>query len=243
MGSAVVYTRYEVLRTVRNRYFFVFSLIFPLILFFTIAGTNRHARVEGIGFPLYYMTGMIAFGTLAAVVAGGSRIALERSAGWTRQMRITPLPVRSYFAAKLVTSYLMAAISIILISLAGVSLGVHLGAGAWLVMAGLVLVGLVPFAVLGILLGQLLGVDSMGPAIGGITSLFSLLGGAFGPLATSGALYSITKLLPSFWVVQAGKTAVGGGDWPLEGWVVIAVWSAVLGRLAVMAYRRSSTRA
>jgi ABC-2 type transport system permease protein len=243
MGSTAVYTRYEVIRTVRNRYFFIFSLVFPLILYFTIAGTNRHATVEGIGFPLYYMTGMIAFGTLAAVVAGGSRIALERSAGWTRQMRITPLPVRSYFGAKLLTSYLMAAISILLISLAGVSLGVHLGAGAWLEMAGLVLVGLIPFAVLGILLGHLLGADSMGPALGGITSLFSLLGGAFGPLATSGTLYRITKLLPSFWVVQAGKTAVGGGDWPLEGWVVIAVWSAVLGRLAVMAYRRSSARA
>jgi ABC-2 type transport system permease protein len=243
VSGAAVYTRYEVLRTVRNRYFFVFSLVFPLVLYFTIAGTNRHARVEGIGFPLYYMTGMIAFGTVAAVVAGGSRIALERSVGWTRQMRITPLSVRSYFGAKLVTSYLMAAISIVLISLAGVSLGVRLGAGAWLVMAGLVLVGLVPYAVLGVVLGHVLTVDSMGPALGGLTSLLSLLGGAFGPLATSGTLFDVTKLLPSFWVVQAGKTAAGGGAWPLEGWVVIAVWTVVLARLALLVYRRSSERA
>jgi ABC-2 type transport system permease protein len=240
--SATTYTRYEVVRTVRNRYFFVFSLVFPLVLFFTIAGTNRHARVDGISFPLYYMTGMIAFGTVAAVIAGGSRIAAERSVGWTRQMRITPLSVQAYFRAKLLTSYLMAVASIVLISLAGVSLGVHLGAGAWLVMAGLVLVGLVPFAVLGILMGHLLTVDSMGPAMGGLTSLLSLLGGAFGPLATSGVLYDIVKLLPSFWIVQAGKTAIGGGGWPFEGWLVIAIWTVVLVRLAMLVYRRSTAR-
>jgi ABC-2 type transport system permease protein len=242
VSGALLYTRYEVLRTVRNRYFFIFSLVFPLVLFFTIAGTNRKAKVDGIGFPLYYMTGMIAFGTVAAVVAGGSRIALERSVGWTRQMRITPLSVRSYFRAKLITSYLMAVISIVLISLAGMSLGVSLRAGGWLTMGGLVLVGLIPFAVLGILLGHLLTVDSMGPAMGGLTSLLSLLGGAFGPLATSGALYTIIKLLPSFWVVQAGKTAVRGQGWPLEAWIVLAVWTVVLARLALVAYRRSSAR-
>jgi ABC-2 type transport system permease protein len=241
--STLTYTRYEVVRTVRNRYFFIFSLIFPLILFFTIAGSNRHTRIDGIGFPLYYMTGMIAFGTLAGVIAGGSRIALERSVGWTRQMRITPLTVPSYFRAKLTTGYLMAAISIVLISFAGVSLGVSLDARQWLTMAGLVLVALIPFAVLGILMGHLLTVDSMGPAMGGLTSLFSLLGGAFGPLATSGMLHSIVELLPSYWLVQAGKTALVGGGWPAKGWLVIAVWTVVLTRLAFVAYRRSSIRA
>jgi ABC-2 type transport system permease protein len=45
-------------------------------------------------------------------------------------------------------------------------------------MLGLLLVGLIPFAVLGILLGHLVSVDSLGPVIGGGTSLLALLGGA-----------------------------------------------------------------
>jgi ABC-2 type transport system permease protein len=241
--SSITYTRYEVVRTLRNRYFFVFSLIFPLILFFAIAGPNRHGTLDGISFPLYYMTGMIAWGSMAAVIAGGARIALERSVGWTRQMRITPLSVRAYFRAKLVTGYLMAGISIVLIALAGRSLGVALPPARWLEMVGLVLVGLVPFAVLGIVIGHLVSVDAMGPAMGGATSLFALLGGAWGPIGTSGLLHRVTELLPSYWLVQAGRAALDGDGWPLEGWLVILVWTVVLGRLAAVVYRRDTARA
>lgn len=240
--SSLVYTRYEVLRTVRNRRFFVFSLIFPLVLFYVVAGNNRHAHLDGISFPLYYMTGMIAFGTMTAVVAGGARIALERSLGWARQMRITPLTVGAYFRAKLVTGYLMALVSLVLISVAGLSLGVHLAAGHWAVLAGLVLVGIAPFAVLGILMGNLLSADSMGPALGGVVTLFALLGGSFGELFTSGVMHTIIELLPSYWLVQASASALGGQGWPLEGWMVIAAWTAGFTVLAWLAYQRDTAR-
>ena len=46
--SRSTYVRYEVLRTIRNRRFLIFSLIFPLILFLTIAGENRHVTIDGI---------------------------------------------------------------------------------------------------------------------------------------------------------------------------------------------------
>ena len=241
--SSLTYTRYEMLRTLRNRRFFIFSLIFPLVLFYVIAGENRHAHADGISFPLYYMTGMIAFGTMSAVVAGGARIAVERTLGWARQMRITPLSVGAYFGAKLVTSYLMALISLVLISLAGLSLGVHLAVAHWAVLAGLVLVGIAPFAVLGILMGNLLGADSMGPALGGVVTLFALLGGAFGQLFTSGVLHQVIEALPSYWLVQAAAAALGGKGWPLQGWIVIAAWSAGLALLAQLAYRRDTGRA
>ena len=39
------------------------------------------------------------------MIAGGARIAAERSVGWHRQLRVTPLPVRTYFAAKVLTGY------------------------------------------------------------------------------------------------------------------------------------------
>ena len=49
-------------------------------------------------------------------------------------------------------------------------------------MTGLILVGLVPFAALGILLGHLLNTDSIGPAMGGGVSLLAFLGGTWFPL-------------------------------------------------------------
>ena len=94
------YLRYELLRTVRNRRFFFFSLAFPLILYFLIAGPNRNEDDiggSGLSAPLYFMVGLAAFGTMNAMLGAGARIAGERSVGWNRQLRITPLPPRTYF--------------------------------------------------------------------------------------------------------------------------------------------------
>jgi hypothetical protein len=52
------------------------------------------------------------------------------------------------------------------------------------------------------------------------------------------------KALPSYWLVQAGKTVVlRTGGWPAEAWIVIAAWTAILVPLAVLAYRRTAARA
>jgi ABC-2 type transport system permease protein len=79
--------------------------------------------------------------------------------------------------------------------------------------------------------------------MGGATALFALLGGAWGPLASGGFLRNLSEAIPSYWLVQAGKLALGGGAWPLKGWLVLAVWTAVLGRLAMRAYRQDTARA
>jgi ABC-2 type transport system permease protein len=237
------YLRCETLRMLRNWKFLVFSLAFPLILFFAITATRRHATLDGIPVPLYFMTGMAAWGTMSAVVASGARIASERVAGWTRQMRITPLPARTYFGGKILGGYIMALVSIAALYLAGTALGVRLDARQWLVMTGLLLVALVPFAVLGILLGHVVRVDAIGPALGGIVSLFALLGGTWGPLVSGGVLHKIIEWLPSYWLVQAGATALGQGGWPpARAWIVVVAWTAALTLLATRAYRRDTAR-
>lgn len=240
--TQLTYLRYEVIRTYRNRRFLLFSLAFPLILFLTVAGPHKDATIVGIPFPLYYMTGMVAWGTMVAVISSGARIAAERQVGWTRQLRITPLPTWSYFAAKIFCGYLMALLSMLVLFVAGSFIGVHLTFSQWFVMVGLLLVGLIPFSVLGIMLGHWLTTDSLGPAIGGTTSLFALLGGAYGPLVNGGVLLTVVKCLPSYWLVIAGKTALGGGGWPAQAWLVIAVWSVVTTALAVRVYRRDTRK-
>ena len=143
---------------------------------------------------------------------------------------------------KVLCGYLMAVLTLAVLYLAGVMVGVSLSAGVWVAMTGLILVGLVPFVLLGILLGHLLTTDSLGPAMGGVTSLLALLGGAWGPLATTGVLLTLVKVLPSYWLVQAGKTAVGGHGWPVEAWAVLGVWVLGLGWLARRMYLRDTAR-
>ena len=42
--APLTYMRYELLRTFRNRRFFILSLGFPLVLYFVIAGPNRNVQ-------------------------------------------------------------------------------------------------------------------------------------------------------------------------------------------------------
>jgi ABC-2 type transport system permease protein len=139
-------------------------------------------------------------------------------------------------------SYGMAVISLGLLYAAGLVLGVHLEARAWLEMTGLLLLGLIPFAALGVFLGHVLTAESSGPAIGSLTALLALLGGTWLPLPDHGFLHSLGQDLPSYWLVQASRTATGGHAWPAHGWIVIAAWTAVAAALAARAYRRDTDR-
>ena len=127
MNGALSYTRYELLRVFRNARFFIFSLGFPLVLYYVIAGGNKNVsnlNGSGISAPLYFMVGLASFGTMNAILAAGARISPERAVGWNRQLRITPLSVRAYFRAKVISGYLMALLTLALLYAAGISLGV-----------------------------------------------------------------------------------------------------------------------
>ncbi|MGH2854222.1 MAG: ABC transporter permease [Solirubrobacteraceae bacterium] len=243
--NALLYTRYELLRTLRNRRFFVLSLGFPLVLFFLIAGpqrSNHSLGGTGIPAPLYYMIGMVSFGTMSGMLSSGARIAAERAVGWNRQLRISPLSTRAYLRAKVLTAYMMALLTILVLYASGVALGVSLSAGKWLQMTALILVSLVPFAALGIAVGHMLTPDSIGPAVGGGVGLLAFLGGTWFPIPHSGFLHDVAQLLPSYWLVQASHVALGGHAWPGRAWLVIGAWTVVLALLARRAYRHDTGR-
>ena len=243
--SDLAYTRFELLRAVRNKRFFFFSLGFPLILFFLTAAPNKDTtNLEGTGLsaPLYFMVSMASWGTMTAMLGTGARIAGERQVGWNRQLRISPLSPFAYLRAKVAIAYLMALASLLTMYASGTILGVSLPVGEWLAMTGLILIALIPFAAAGIFVGHRLTVESVGPAIGGGTAVLALLSGTWFPV-TSGFLHDAGQALPSFWLVQAGRVATGGGGWSATGWLVVAGWSVAMILLAARAYRGDTERA
>jgi ABC-2 type transport system permease protein len=242
--SAVVYTRYELLRTVRERRLLLFGFGFPLVLYFVIAVPNRHMSNfagSGVSAPLYYMVSLASFGTMMSMMSTGGRIAGERQVGWTRQLRITPLSARSYLRAKIMSGYAMAGLSLLLLYVAGAALGVNLPAHTWIEMTALIAVGLIPFAALGIALGHMLTVDAIGPALGGTVSLLALVSGTWFPV-NSGFLHDVGQFLPSYWLVQAGRISLHGGAWGAKGWAVVLGWTVVLVAAAGYAYVRDTGR-
>ena len=126
------------------------------------------------------MSGMVAWGTMGAVIGSGARDrrrAADRleppAAGDAAGGPVVP-------AGRVATGYALALVSMAAIYTAAVGLGVRLPADRWVAMTAMVLVGLVPFAVIGIFLGHVISAESIGPAIGGLTSLFALLAGPTG---------------------------------------------------------------
>jgi ABC-2 type transport system permease protein len=242
--TSLAYTRFELKRTFRNHRLLLFSLGFPVVLFFVIAAPNGDESDfagSGISMPLYFMVGMASFGAMVALISSGARIAAERTDGWTRQLRITPLSPAAYFRAKLVTGYAMASSTIALLYASGALVGVRVDGGRWLVMTALILVGLLPFAALGVLLGHLLTADTIGAASGGVVSLLTLVSGTWVPL-DDGVIQDLAQFLPSYWLAQASRVSLGGEAWGVLGWSVIAGWTLALGWLARLAYHRDTDR-
>jgi ABC-2 type transport system permease protein len=241
----LAYTRYELLRAFRNKRFLFFSLGFPLLLYVLTAAPNKDtANLEntGLSAPLYFMVSMASWGTMTAMLSTGARIAGERQVGWNRQLRVSPLSPFSYLRAKVAIAYLMAALSLLTMYVAGTILGVSLPVGDWLAMTALILIALVPFAAAGIFVGHKVTVESVGPAIGGGTAVLALVSGTWFPV-TSGFLHDLGQVLPSYWLVQAGRVALGGSAWSATGWMVVAGWSVVMIALAARAYRGDTGRA
>ena len=243
--NTATYTRYELVRTIRNRRVVIFSLGFPVILFLAIAAPNRNVTDfsgTGISIPLYFMVGLAAFATMNAMLASGGRIAADRAVGWNRQLRVSPLSPSAYIGTKVLTGYLLAGLSIIVLYACGVAVGVSLPAVRWLAMTGLILIGLIPFAALGIALGHLLSSDSIGPAVGGLVGVLALLGGSWFPISGHGFLHDLAQALPSYWLVQASRVGLGQSGWGLHGWVVMALWTFALIALAIRAYQHDTGR-
>jgi ABC-2 type transport system permease protein len=241
--SGLVYARYELLRTFRNRRFWFFSLGFPLVFFWLIA-SPQHDKIiahTGLTYATYYMISLAAFGTMMSMISTGARIAGERQVGWTRQLRISPLSVRAYFRAKVLTGYVMALLSLAALYISGALLGVSLPAGHWAGMTGLIVVGALPFAALGVLVGHLVNTDAVGPLMGGLVSILAFLSGTWFPI-TGGFLHSFGQFLPSWWLVQARNVALDGQGWNARGWITVAAWTAILAAGAAWAYRRDTGR-
>jgi ABC-2 type transport system permease protein len=250
--STLTYARFELLRTVRNRQAMVFTVAFPIIMYFLLAGPNKDEHNfggdakhhTGLFAPQYYMVGLLSFGAMVAVLSGGVRIAAERTIGWNRQLRLTPLSALGYLRTKILTGYVMALGSIALLYAAGITLGVRLPVSDWLEMTALVLIALSPFAAMGVAMGHLLNDDAAGTALGGGVSLFAFLGGTWFPITGDGLFVDFCQLLPSYWLVQAGHVGLGASNpWGAEGWLVIAAWTGASAAFAAWAYQRDTRRA
>ncbi len=72
------------------------------------------------------MVAMAGYGAMIGALSIGARIAAEREVGWNRQLRLTPLSPRTYFRAKVLTTYALLPHPIAVLFVVGLLLGAHM---------------------------------------------------------------------------------------------------------------------
>jgi ABC-2 type transport system permease protein len=225
------FLRFEVVRLVRNLRYVGISVGFPVV-FYILFLHNEHpaAHIAGTTWRTYFMVSMASFGAMvSALNAGGTRLAAERASGWTRQLRVTPLPSWSYVATKITASMVIVLPVISVVEVTGLLLGgVRLGFGTWVALTLVLWGAALPFAALGVLVGFVASGETAYPLITALMFLLSFFGGLFTPVADLPvALRHVASFLPSYhdaslgWAVVAGRLPGAGDAGVLLGYAVL----------------------
>ncbi|MEU9198229.1 ABC transporter permease [Streptomyces sp. NPDC006530] len=234
------YIRLEILRLVRNGGYLMMSLIMPVGLYVTLAGggPDQESMVRA-------MVGAAAFGALGVVITNGTGIAEDRSLGWLRQLRLTPLSPVQVVIARGAVATCLGILPIVVIGLIGKFYrGVELSAGTWLEIFLLLWVGIAPLAMLGIGIGYLFKAQ-LAQIAGTVSYLtLTLLGGLMMPTDTLPSwLQPLSRETPVYRYAQLSWDAAANSAPSGTGLGVLALWTALLAAFAAFAYRRGGRRA
>ncbi|AUI57217.1 ABC transporter permease [Amycolatopsis sp. BJA-103] len=233
----------EIVRTFRSTRFVLFAVAFPVLMFLLQANVFGSADVNISG---VIMVNMMAFGTFSAAMTSGAKLAIERSTGWQRQLRLTPLTGTGYLGGKALSAMLVALPSLLLVPLVGVLVqGVHLDAAGWLRLVLGIWLGAIPLVLLGLLLGQFGTPESMQPMNMIVMMGMGFLGGMWIPIdGMPSWMADLAQATPTYWLIQLVRPVVT--DHLTVSFTaalgVLAAWTLVLGALVIRRYRKDSAR-
>jgi ABC-2 type transport system permease protein len=245
--AMAAYLRLELRRALRNRRYFVFAIGFPVVfyLLYTAILPGGGAANPDPRWPAYFMVSMAAYGMIGAALSNAVPIAQERASGWTRQLRITPLPAPAWIATKLTVAYLTALPSLALVGIVAIFLNhVSLPAGTWAEIAVSLALGVLPFAAIGLLFGFLFDVTTAQPAVMISYIVMAILGGLWIPVTTfPDTLATIAQIMPTYHFANLGWASLLDGAPDLTDIAIVAAWAVALFGLVAWRYRVTELRA
>jgi ABC-2 type transport system permease protein len=245
----VKFLGFELRRVLRTPSFLIWTLAFPVAFYlvsYSNPTNNAHAvRTYGTTWPVHFMVSMCAWTAVSAAFnAGGGRLAAERTNGWTRQLRLTPLPSWAYSAGKVLTGASLALVaSLVLALIAGGAARPGLSAGTWVAVILACWLGSLPFAAIGIFLGLTATSSTAQPIMIATTLVLNVLGGLLVPLqAFPQWLRDVATFLPTNRLGDLGWNAVAHRPFNPADAAVLAIYGVVFAALAAWRYGTDSER-
>lgn len=244
-GYNTTLIRLELRRLLRNRRTVIFTLVMPVV-FFLLFGLGKNYSDDSAGHgnvAAYVMISMAVYGAMLATTSAGASVSIERSLGWSRQLRLTPLAPAAYIAVKLTMALVIGLVSILAVYAAGVvthqaDMPVHL----WFVTAAIAWVGSLVFAAFGLFMGYVLPGENVMQVLGPVLALLAFLGGLFVPLAKGSVMEAIAKFTPMYGLNQLVHAPLTGDAVHLVWIANVLIWLVIFTGGAMWRFRGDTAR-
>jgi ABC-2 type transport system permease protein len=189
--------------------------------------------------PLDFLVpGVLALSVMAsAMVSLGIATGFERRYGVLKRLGSTPLSRGGLLAAKTATVLALEVVQFALVVAVGISLGWEVRSGV-LAALGLLLLGTVAFAGIGLLMAGTLRAEANLAASNALFLVLLFLGGMAYPLdELPGALEAFAGLLPAAALSNTVRAALTGDAFPAGAFVVLLAWTVAAPLLAARWFR------
>ena len=239
MRLTFLYARAMTLELLRYPAFSVPTLAFPGLFFllFVASRDDRYATLLVASFA--------GFAFLAvAFFQFGVGIAAERETPWERFLRTLPVRTTVRFAARMLSGTVFGLASAAVVVVLGVATtDAHLRPVRWGALVLALVVGAVPFALLGIALGYWASPRGALPVANILYLVLAFAGGLWTtPANLPTSVASVSPLIPTRQFGNVLWGATEGRLWRPRDWLLLLGWSAVFAALAAWGYRRDEGR-
>jgi ABC-2 type transport system permease protein len=241
------YARFEVVRALRSPRFLLLVAAVPLLLYVVgvhnLQGPGSTATNAGVPATIYYLASASVLGTLGAALTGANaRLAAERASGWYRQLRVTPLGDSRWLAGRLLASLVVVLPAVLVVSVAALTYGsVRLGVSNWAALVMVLLLGAIPIALIGLILGLVLRAESSQAAQSLVFIALAFIGGAFADTTTPpSGTRALVELTPSYHINVLAHQAVQGQAPGVSHLAAIIAFTLALGAAAILLRRRTT---
>jgi len=198
----------ELRRMLRNRRTVIFTIVLPVALLLSVGNQSGWREPAGSGnLAAYLLVSMGLYGAALTAAATGAGVALERTQGWTRQLRLTPQHPVAHILVKTTVALTAGTLSVAAVNVAGLVQGhAAMPTGTWVACAVVTVVSTLTFAALGVFVGYLVPGENAMQVLGPGLALLSFLGGVFIPLSQYSPLVrDIAYWTPLYGVSEAAR--------------------------------------
>jgi ABC-2 type transport system permease protein len=238
------YLRLELRRMLRTPGFFIFVLVMPLVMYLVFTNLDGLTGQAHRDAARYAMVSVGGYGAIGALLNYASGVVGDRSIGWLRQLRLTPLSPLRVVVAKMIVGTVLALPPVAALCLAAVTInGVRLTAAQWLLVVPALWLGATPFVLLGLGIGYLCTAQTVQPANFLAYFGFSLLGGLWLPIQTFPHwMRTVGEFMPTHAYASLSWSVVFSSRLSVADVAPLAGWLVAFAGFAVYAYRRSAAK-